>query len=194
MPHDAKSVVEIKMSEAALRLASKAGWHALTLDGIAKAAKIAPARARNVFRDKNQILPAIVRRMDRRAAAILGKGDARAKPHDRLFELMMARFDALQENRKGILAIVQDCRRDPSLVRLIFPAQMESMRQILAQAGLPSKGAQEPLAIAALLAVYYRTIWCWYKDNTLDMARTMAALDQGLRYAGKAAEILFRVL
>jgi AcrR family transcriptional regulator len=188
----AKPNIESKICAAALSLAAKHGWQNLTLEQIAKAAKIPPARMRKIFPDKSRVLTQILREIDRQAAAV-GKADSRATPHDRLFEALMARFDILQKCRMGALAILDAARRDPSLARSILPAQWKSMENALVRTGLaPSQSLHKPLAALGLLGVYYRALCAWRQDRTPDMAKTMAALDQALRLASLVAEILFR--
>ncbi len=182
---------ESNLCAAALRLAAQHGWNALTLDQIARAAKVPSAQAKKHFGDKNEILPALVRYIGRQSTH--GKFDARATPHDRLFEALMARFDALQNRRKGVLAITEDCRRDLSLARLILPAEWREMENVLKAAKLmPDSEVKRPLAVAGLLGVYGWALCCWRRDTTPDMAKTMAGLDRGLRGAEAAARFLFQ--
>jgi len=183
---------ETKIAEAALKLAGRQGWQSLTLDQIAKAAKIPPAQMRNTVREKSAILPAIMCLLDAQTLTKAGKTDPHATPHDRLFEILMARFDVLQERRAGILVLFEACRADPALARSILPAHWQMAQNIFAHARLVPEGRLKPLATFGLLAVYYRALWRWQKDQTPDMAKTMAALDQALRCAAGVAEILFR--
>ena len=142
----------------------------LTLEQIAAAAKVPPVQAKKSFANKDQLLSAIVRQIDARTVIKAGKINPRDTAHDRLFEVMMARFDALQEHRMGILSILNETRRDPSLARLIIPAQIQSMQKLLEQARVTS-AARAQLAAFGLLVVYYRALWCWQKDSTRDMAK-----------------------
>jgi AcrR family transcriptional regulator len=184
---------EKKICDVVLGLAARHGWNTLTLEQIAKAAKLSPATMREYFSAKDQILPAIVRQIDREVIAAVGKSGPKGEPHDRLFEVMMARFDALQSHRAGILAILDGLRADPASARLIAPAQWQSMQAMLDLAAMKTgEGPKASLATAGLLGIYYWTLCCWRRDETRDMAKTMAALDRGLRRAGRVAEIIFR--
>jgi ubiquinone biosynthesis protein COQ9 len=191
MPRSADNL-DAKIADATLRLAGKKGWDALDFDVISKAAKIPASQLCGQFRDKNAMLPAIVKFIDQRTAKALGKPDKRASPRDRLFEVLMARFDILQEYREGIVAILNNGIKNPAIGRYLLPAHCNSMRQILAASGISMPGSEKKLITAGFLAVYYRTICYWKKDSSPDMNRTMAVLDQGLRFACKAAELLFR--
>ena len=184
--------IEAKLADAALRLAAKKGWKSLRYDEVAKAAKVPLSKAHTIIANKNQLLPSIIKSIDQKSFKALGKPSRDAKLHDRLFEAMMARFDQLQQHRQGILRIAEDIRHEPAIFRFILPAHVRSMRQILSQSRISGHECEKPLIMMGLLSIYYRTIWCWKTDSSNDMSRTMAALDQSLRLAGKAAELLFR--
>ncbi len=183
---------EAKICEASLKLAAQKTWSSLTLEQIAKAAKIPLAQMQKQFAGKNQIVAALIRYADEQTAASIGKTDPRAAPRDRLFAILMARFDVLQNHRKAILTILDAVRSDSSLACLILPAHWHSMRKMLELARLDSTGIQEQAVTAGLVGIYYRVLWAWRQDQTTDMAKTMAALDQALRLAGRLAEILLR--
>lgn len=189
-----KPDIETKIATAALRLAARQGWARLTLEDITRAAKISPAPAKKHFAGKNDILPAIVRFVDAETAASVGKPDLKVPPRDRLFEVMMARMDVLQEHRRAILSIMEEVRRNPSLFRRLLPAEAEAVRNMLKLAGLGSKGPREIFTVAGLLGIYGLTLCRWSGDSSSDMAKTMAVLDRSLRRVDPIVEILFRVL
>jgi len=181
-----------KICETALSLAAKKGWRPLTLDQIAETAKIPPAQIHKMYASKNDLLPEIVSWIDGCAAMAAATVNPSDPPRDRLFEILMARFDILQKHRGGVLAILKDGRRDPAFLRHMMPAHIKIMRQIVASAHLaPSEGGGT-LVTCGLLAVYYRTVWEWEKDLSSDMTKTMATLDKSLKCAAKAAGILLR--
>lgn len=181
---------EKKICDAALRLAATQDWNDLTLEQIAKAAKVPRVQAKKLFADKDAILPALIRRTGREVAAAVG-GPARALTHDRLFEVMMARFDILQSHRAAILGIINAVRRNPALARAIVPAEAQAMRAMLVLAGFKGTGIEEIFAAAGLLAIYALALCRWARDDSPDMAKTMALLDRSLRRGGKLAELLF---
>ncbi|MGE3624619.1 MAG: hypothetical protein AB7H77_12225 [Bdellovibrionales bacterium] len=183
--------IETRLCDAALKLAGRHGWGALTVEKIAGEAKTPPAKARQLFCSTDLILPAIVKRIDRQVISGIGKPDRAATAHDRLFEVMMARFDALQAHRAGIIAIMKEARRNPAMARRLLPAQHNSMRKMLVLADCSPKGGLDSVAAAGLLAVYARALCIWQKDNSADMAPTMAALDQALRLADMIGNVVF---
>jgi len=183
---------EKKICAAALRLTASHGWSPLTLEHIAKTAKIPVAQVKKLCADKNALLSLLVRYIDDNVKAAVGKPDMRATSHDRLFEVMMARLDILQTHRKTILDIIAETKRDPSLARILLPAQHQAMQNMLALAGLKEEGIKQFFATTGLLTIYVGVLCQWERDETKDMSKTMATLDRYLRRAEKAAEIFFR--
>jgi ubiquinone biosynthesis protein COQ9 len=189
-----KNDLEKKCALAALCLTAAQGWENVTFDRIARTAKIPVATVKKHFAAKNDILSAIVRNVTEEVAVNLGKPDRHASPRDRLFEVLMARFDVLQKYRTAILNIMSESRRDSAMLCALLPAQSQAMRHILKLAGFERYQfpQQKTVTLGGVGLVYLATMRVWQKDETLDMAKTMAALDRYLRLADKAAAILFR--
>jgi AcrR family transcriptional regulator len=179
-----------KICAAALRLAAARGWENVTLEQIAKAAKIPLPPLKALFADSNAILPLIVRHISAETFKACDKPDHNAPPHDRLFDVMMARFDRLQQSRKAVLSIAAFARREPRSAVILFQAQIEAMRSTLAFTGFASGKACATLAPLAVWGIHFAAFRAWQHDETLDMSKTMAALDWYLRYAGRAATLL----
>ena len=179
------------MCLAVLKLAAERGWNGVTLDLVAKAAKVSLAHIKKNFKTANDLLPVIVRYVTDEVASAIGKPDRKASPHDQLFDVMMARFDVLQKHRAGILAITKAMRRDPAMFCILIPAQRQEMRRMLDLAGIEQVGPVRLAAPAGLWVIYMVTLRIWQGDETIDMAKTMAGLDRALRFTGRAAEILF---
>ena len=187
-----KTGPEIKIGEAALRVAARQGWNRLTLDAVAKAAKIPAAQVKKLFPDKNDLLTAIVATVDSHMATAISKPDPESSPHDRLFEILMARLDFLQTHRRAITGIMDAAKRDLRMGRKLLPAQINAMRRILELSWLKPQTPREPFVVAGLLGVYGLTLCVWRNDSSPDMTKTMAALDRFLRRAIGIFDIIFR--
>lgn len=164
--------------DAALSLAAEAGWRHTTLADIAEAAKLSLAELYGLYRSKQSILSAFVRRIDR---AVLASGPAEgAAPRDRLFDVLMRRFEALQPYRAGVEAIVRDSGFDPLSALCGGPRLLRSMAWMLETAGLESQGFAGAARTKGLAVVYLATMRVWLGDDTADLSRTLAALDKRL--------------
>jgi hypothetical protein len=95
----------------------------------------------------------------------------------------MERFDALNEQRAGIVAILDSFRHDPKQAVITLPHLGRSMSWMLDAAGIDTGGVKGLMKIAGLTAVYLDTLRAWKDDDSEDMAKTMAALDRNLARA-----------
>jgi hypothetical protein len=72
---------------------------------------------------------------------------------------------------------------------LTLPRFMLSMSWMLEAAGISSAGLKGLLRTKGLAMVYLNTVRVWVRDETPDMSKTMAALDQNLRRAERVAAL-----
>lgn len=168
-----------KISAAFLRLVARKGWDGVTVVAVAKQAGISPASFKKRFAEPVEIIPLVVDGVTREA---LAASEAPAgNPHDALFDLMMARFDVLQKNRKAILALADAARRDRPLAIALGRSVWEAIHTTIdaAEINAPSRS----LSALGLTAVYGWAFWTWRQDKTRDMSKTMAALDRALKLA-----------
>ena len=177
--------------EAALRLAAERGWANLALADIAAAAKLPLADLYASYPSKTAILAALSREVDRKVLAGL-EADAGESTRDRLFDLIMKRFDALAPYRDGLSAVARDVGRDPLAALCGLGKLARSMALMLEAAGVSSSGIAGALRTKGLGAIYLATMRDWFRDDSADKARTMAALDARLRRAEAWAHRLDR--
>ncbi len=170
--------------DAALALAATRGWRALTLADIAEAAKLPLSQVYPAYASKAAILRGFTRRID---VAVLateepgvspggGEGDAR----DRLFDVLMRRFDALKPHREALGNIVFDEARDPVSALCGLGRLERSMAAMLEAARLSAGGLRGLLRAKALGLAYLATLRVFLSDDSPDLAATMAALDRNL--------------
>lgn len=188
-----KTDIRRKLVETCLKLAESRAWDQLSIKQIAKAAKIQLRDANSSFSAMEDFLPAIVEFITAETQSAIGKPLSKGTPHDRLFEVMMARFDVLQHHREAICNIIAAVKNNPRLMPFLLKAQADAMHATLKLAGINQSTGRNCAATLGLMAVHAATLHAWERDNSKDMSKTMAKLDQYLRYAEKAAEILFRI-
>lgn len=173
---------EQRLIEAALALAAESGWQRTSVAAAALRGGVDLVAAYDTFPDKRALLAGIMARVDRRVLAD-GAAAAEDSPRDRLFEILMRRFDALQEDRDAMAALLRGLPVDPLAVVSSAPALFRSMAWILEAAGLSSQGIVGFARIKAVTLIYLAALKVWLDDDSPDMARTMATLDRGLREA-----------
>ena len=170
-----------RMVDAALLLAERQGWRRTGMAEIAAEAGLSLAEAYAACRAKPALLAEFHRRIDR--AALAEGSDAAEPTRDRLFDLLMRRFDALAPYRAGLRAILRDSFGDPAAL-LAVPALLCSMGWMLEAAGISAAGWQGRLRRHVLAGAYLSVFRAFLEDDSADLARTMAALDRRLRGVG----------
>ena len=169
--------------DTALALAAEGRWRDLSLAEIAEAAKLPIAKVYPVFASRQAILDAFARRVDAAVLAESDGDDLEGSARDRLFDVLMRRFDALDPHKDAVATIALDQARDP-LGALASACQLRrSMALMLEAAGLASGGARGAVRMKGLALIYLAAMRVWLKDESADKARTMAALDKQLRRA-----------
>jgi len=164
----------------ALRLAEKRGWRDLSLGEIAAEAGVPLAEFRKEFQSKQQILAAFSRAVDQ---AVIERFPAPGPDvaRDRLFDVLLTRFEVMQPYKAAIRRIREDAGSSfgESLAQM-RPA-LKSQYWMLAAAGISGEGGTGFLRVQGLLSIYSRVFSIWLEDDDPGMARTMAALDRRLR-------------
>jgi AcrR family transcriptional regulator len=166
----------------AVDLAGEKGWRALTLAEVAQAARVPVSALYRHCPTKPDLLAGFSRMIDQTVLSegLPGPDDS---PRDRLFDLLMRRFDVLSGHRAGIKAILRDLRFDP-LAALLQARQLElSMRWTLQSAGISTHGLLGRARVQALGLLYGLVLRAWEQDDSPDLDHTMKALDQRLRQA-----------
>lgn len=170
-----------RIVDAALRCAAERPWEDVRLSDIAQAAGISLVELRRGFVGKLDILATFSARIDREVLAAI-PGDLAEEPaRERLFDVMMARFDALQPHRGAVRSIAHAFARNPGEALLWNMTAMRSMIWMLEAAGIESGGRMGRIRAQGLAVAFARVMKVWLEDDDPGMARTMVALDRRLR-------------
>lgn len=182
----AKAVSKYKLSladrilECSVDIAARDGWPALRLRDVADALKEPLGSVIAVYPTTDRVASALLHRIDRQVLAQVTKIDDSETPRDRLFEILMMRFDALQQHRSVFVSLIRDLRRRPFLLLMRAPAVVHSMALMLIASGIE---ASSPIGMArahVLAAAYGGMLKTWLSDDSSDLAKTMSAVDKAL--------------
>jgi len=176
----ARNTPERRLVTAALELAARQGWRRTGLAEIAAAAGLPLHEAYALHRSKAAILEAFSRQIDVEVLAGMPAAEADDKPRERLFDTLMRRLDALKPHKPAIRAILRDSLSPPA-VACGLPGRLRSMRWMLEAAGISTAGCRGRLLVHLVLGLYVSVLRVFLQDDSPDLARTMAALDRGLR-------------
>jgi AcrR family transcriptional regulator len=154
---------------------------------IADAAGLSLAETYAIARSKHGILAVLRRQIDEAMlAGGVASGDA---PRDRLFDVLMRRFEGMRPYRAGLRTILRESVGSPALLGML-PGLLRSMSWTLTAAGLPASGCRGRIARRLLAALYVSVLPTFFRDASRDLGSTMAALDKRLRQV----EALFSTL
>lgn len=159
------------------------GWDNASIAEAARAASLPLAEVRARFPGKGAALLRFGLMADQ---AALGSGTPDESPRERLFDMVMRRFDALQQHRDGVLALLRALPRNPGTALLLHAATMRSMRWLLDAAGVPTGGLVGALRINGLMLIWLRGVRAWQMDESEDLSGVMAAVDKALDQALRA--------
>ncbi len=187
---DKSAAGKAEIVEIALDLAVKQGWERVTLRDIADAAGLGLADLQVLFEDKSDILTALGRMIDQKVLEGIGEFDSESSARDRLFDILMDRFEALNDHREGICAILSSFKYDPKQAVICMPHLCRSMTWMLEAAGIETFGIKGAIKVAGLTGLYIKLLKVWEDDTSADLPKTMAALDKALARVEKTATTL----
>ena len=196
MARKPKSQVDSKLKpsdaliNATLVLASLEGWQNVTMAKVAAEAGLSLADAVSEFSSKNQLLAAFLRRVDLAVLSGVVFTNEEETARDRLFEIIMRRFDVLSPYKHGLRAVINGFRREPISGLCSCVRVHASMQLMLETVGIGSIGFQGELKARGLTIIYANSLRVWLDDESPDLAATMAALDRGLMRAEQIMGLL----
>jgi AcrR family transcriptional regulator len=176
--------------DAFLRLIADKGFAQVSLREVAEVAGLGVAELYRLYPDKVALASAFMARIDAEVLAGTSRqGDPEETARDRLFDVLMRRYDVLRPHRAALAAIRRAATRDPLLAIELGPSLRRSMAAMLEAASLSSEGLSGALRQNGLLAIHYAVSRVFDRDETTDLSKTMAALDGRLKMAERWAQL-----
>jgi AcrR family transcriptional regulator len=169
-----------RIIDAVLALVATEGWRRLSLAAIAEEAGLPILAVYRNFGSKAAILGGFLRRIDEAVLAEPPAPEAGEKPRDRLFDLLMRRFEALQPYKPALEVLSRELRADPLAALCLGTALLRSIAWMLTAADIATEGVRGVVAVKLTTAAYLSAARVWQRDDSPDMGRTMASLDQRL--------------
>jgi AcrR family transcriptional regulator len=170
-----------RIIDAMLALTERQGWRAVSLAAVAEEAGMPILQVYRLYPSRTAILCGLLRRIDEAVLAAPVEAAAGERPRDRVFDLLMRRFDALQPYRGALETLRRDLPKDPVAALAAGAALLCSMRLMLEAAGIACHGISGVIAVKLTTAVYVSAARTWARDESPDLAPTMATLDRRLR-------------
>src|SRR5262249_45456025 len=102
-----------RIIDAAVAGIAEFGWRRLSLAAIAARAELPIIAVYRTFSSKQAVLCGLFRRIDEAVLANLPEPEADERPRDRVFDLLMRRFDALRSYKPALEVMRRELAADP---------------------------------------------------------------------------------
>lgn len=165
---------------AALALIAERGWRGFSLVELARRVGLPLSAVYAELPGRAAVLRRLGERLD---AAMLGMEPtelAEMSPRERLFELLMRRFDAMAPYRQSLRAIARERSIDLDAMTASLCNLTRAAAWLVDAAGGPRSGVAALLGRQAVLLAYARAFAVWLDDETPDRSATLAELDRRL--------------
>ncbi|HEY7086394.1 MAG TPA: TetR/AcrR family transcriptional regulator [Hyphomicrobiaceae bacterium] len=173
---------------AALLCAAKTSWANVTLLDIAERANLPLSELRDAFTTKAQLIAGLLRAIDDEVLKRAAKGTEGQPKRDRLFDIIMTRFDVLAPHKAALKSIYASGAADMSLA----VPYLSSQHWMLEAAAISTDGATGAIRVAGLGLAYAWVFRTWLEDDDPGLAKTMAALDRRLRRGERVLDSIER--
>jgi ubiquinone biosynthesis protein COQ9 len=178
--------MKAKVIQASLDLASAHPWNDVHMAHIATRSECDLSDVQAIFPEKMDILHAYERQIDAQVIDAMNDAfDDTDSPRDKIFDVLMERFDVLNDNRASVLSMLNAVTLDPKQMMVTAPWVPQSMIKMMILADMDTNGIKGTMRVAGVSIAYLKTLRDWVNDNSVDMAQTMAGLDNALGYVEK---------
>ena len=167
--------------EALMELAAERDWTDFGIKDVATRAGMSLSEFRDVFPSKGAILAAFSRKID---TVVLDGTTAdldEESGKERLFDVLMRRLDAMAPYKLGLESVAEWVRGDLLAAAALNQVALNSMRFMLAAAGIETEGRTGSIKLQGVVVAWARVLNVWFEDDEPGLARTMAALDKELQ-------------
>ncbi|MEM7566273.1 MAG: TetR/AcrR family transcriptional regulator [Pseudomonadota bacterium] len=184
MTDEKKPSRKARAIEAFLKALEDRPWRDIALAEIAEAAEMPLADLREAFPTRTAILRAFIARVDAAVLRAIAEDGDESEPHrERLFDVLMTRFEHLKPYRPALARVREHARRDAGFALKMGGQGLISAAWMLEAAGISSAPGRAGWRVAGLPYVWARAFEVFLKDDDPGLARTMATLDRQLRKA-----------
>src|SRR5580700_963990 len=169
-----------KIIAAVMALLAEQPIEKIGFGAIAGRASLTLADCRAEFGSVLAVLAAHIKEIDRRVLAGGDADTAQEPPRERLFDVMMRRFEALGPHKAAVRSLTRSAACTPGLAFALNALTVRSMQWMLTAADIGAAGPKGMVRAQGLALLYASVLRTWLDDDDPGLARTMAALDRGL--------------
>ena len=178
--------VELKVIKAAFKLLEERNWSKINLSDIARQAEVPLYEVQGLFLNKGEILTGFFRAVD---AAVLKRvhaeegdwSESDASAHDRLFDILMMRFEVLQDYKPSLRNLVNGFAQADGILDISLSSFLNSQIWLLEASNINSNSFMGRLKTVGISGVYLKAFRAWLRDDDPEMSKTMAVVDTELK-------------
>ena len=160
------------------------GWDKFSIEKLSTKENIPVRDLKVFFKCKYSIVDKFSIMIDKNIESKLKIEDFKdSSKKDILFELIMMRFDEMEEFKGSLAKILDASRNKPLLISIITKNVMNTMDFFLELSNSYNNYAFDVLKKNFLFLIYSITFKTWLSDNTEELSKTMAELDRLLSTA-----------
>ncbi|SNZ20872.1 hypothetical protein [Cohaesibacter gelatinilyticus] len=162
------------------------GWTEISCARLAHRANVDLHEAYAEYPTRFSYVSDLIRRIDRTMLDDFDTALADEPARDRLFDVLMGRFDAMQDHRALIVSLSKAAKYDPMLAMHLCALSALTGEWIMEMAHISSAGMMGQVRNKGALLAYGRAFAIWLEDESEDLSRTMAVLDKILHRGERA--------
>ena len=163
---------EKNIAEKTLKILKEKTWNALSLDDVLK-----DKNKKIDIKSKFDLLKNINRYVDNKLIYEMQSLE-NSSTKDMLFEVLMARFEILQKNRKSFIKIYDNFKKRPQHFIKLLPSFLESIIVTAELSKYNVNGLRGTIRLKGLMLIYFATFFQWMDDKTPALEKTMIVLDK----------------
>ena len=104
----------------------------------------------------------------------------KSSQRDMLFEIMMARYDILNQYRISVKNLIKHFMSRPQDTLKLITKSIDTIILIATFANINLNGIQGAIKIKIIFILYYITLFTWFNDENESLEKTMSVLDKYL--------------
>lgn len=168
------------LGEAALALCAEKSWVDVGLLSLCQEAGQSLSACAEAGITRLSVAEYLDQKLDRAMLEAVADIEAEAPSRDRLFDVVMARFDAMQDKRAAWVSILEADAQEPAASLARTARRLRTAAWALEAIGISTDSLKSTARVMGLARRLRKIEALWLKDDA-DLSKTMAGLDQTLR-------------
>jgi hypothetical protein len=168
------------LGEAALALCVEKSWADVSLLSLCQEARQSLSDCAEAGITRFCVAEYLDQVLDRAMLEAVAEIEAEAPSRDRLFDIVMARFDAMQDHRAAWVSILEADVQEPAAAFARAVRRLRTSVWALEAVGISTDSLKAAAHVLGLARRLRKIEALWLKDDA-DLSKTMAGLDQTLR-------------